>query len=64
MVFKDIKREKIKKLSCSIKKTSQKNLKTETNINRLPLNRKTYNVNFPNCEHIISFNNLFKPIFY
>ena len=64
MVFKNVKREKIKKLSCSIKKTSQKNLKTETNINRLPLNRKTYNVNFPNCEHIISFNNLFKPIFY
>ena len=64
LVFKSGEREKTKKLSCSIKKTSQKYLKTETNINRLPLNRKTYNVNFPNCEHIISLNNLFKPIFY
>ena len=64
MIFKRYERGKTKKLSCSIKKTSQKYLKTETNINRLPLNRKTNNVNFPNCEHIISFNNLFKPIFY
>ena len=64
MIFKRYERGKTKKLSCSIKKASQKYLKTETNINRLPLNRKTNNVNFPNCEHIISFNNLFKPIFY
>ena len=58
------KREKTKKLSLNAKITPQQYLKTETNINRFPLNRKTNNVNFPNYEHIISFNNLLKPIFY
>ena len=64
MILKSDEREKTKNLSCDAKKASQKYLKTETNINRLPLKRKANNVNFPNCEHIISFNNLFKPIFY
>lgn len=66
LIFKgdEFKRDKTNKLSYSVKKTSSHYLKTETNISKLPLKRKTNNVNLPNFEHIISFNNLFKPIFY